>query len=453
MARQPPELVEQQRALGRYLATLREAAGLYQTDIARAVPCHRTTVTHAEAGSQLPNADFWETADRVVGANGALIAEYDAFIQARETYKAGQRAARRARAANELVKLASNDKQSNAAIATPNGLQLVDWRDGTLSLGEEQEALELAQRVAASDVSNETLSRLEGIVDELAIKYPNTPPQQLLGPVRRHVSYVMRLLDARKTLDQYRRLLIVGSWLSLIAATLCIDLERRAVANSWLATATSLAQQAGQHEIYAWRYETEAWQALNDGDYQHAVQLSQAAQRFAPRGSSAAIQATAQEGRAWARLGLAPETYDALNRVERFVSRMARPETPEHHYRYDPDKAEAFVATTLAWLGDVAAEHHARHVVATLTQEAEAGRWPRRLASANIDLSLALLLTDRLDEACAIAQESMLSGRLVASNHWRALEVVCTVEDRGLPEASDLREAYQLMRRGNELHE
>jgi tetratricopeptide (TPR) repeat protein len=210
-----------------------------------------------------------------------------------------------------------------------------------------------------------------------------------------------------------------------------------------------LAQQTGQSEIYAWRYETEAWQVLNDGDYHHAVELSQAAQRLAPHGSSAAIQATAQEGRAWARLGKAKETRGALNRVERFVSRMTKPETPEHHYHYDPDKAEAYVATTLAWLGDVASEHHARHVVATLTQEAEAGRWPRRLASATIDLALALLLTDRFDEACAVAQASMLSGRLVASNHWRALEVVRTIEARGLPEAPDLREAYELMRRGD----
>ncbi|MGH3718197.1 MAG: helix-turn-helix domain-containing protein [Pseudonocardiaceae bacterium] len=80
MARQPEHITELQRALGRYLAVLREAAGLYQVDVARAVPCHRTTVTHAEAGSQLPDADFWEIADRVVGADGALIARYDADI-------------------------------------------------------------------------------------------------------------------------------------------------------------------------------------------------------------------------------------------------------------------------------------------------------------------------------------------------------------------------------------
>ncbi|MGH3669104.1 MAG: helix-turn-helix domain-containing protein [Pseudonocardiaceae bacterium] len=449
MARLPAELTQQQRALGRHLATLREAAGRYQTDIARAVPCHRTTVTHAEAGSQLPDADFWETADGIVGAHGALIAQYGALLQAREAHKAGERAARRARANAELAKLVSDDKRT-ALPPTSNGLQLAVWQDLSLRGVDGHEALELARRVAASDVSTETVSRLENIVDELAIKYPKTPPQELLGSVRQHIAYVMRLLDARKTLDEHRRLLIVGGWLSLIAATLYIDLEQRTAANYWLATAASLAKQTSQSEIHAWRYETEAWQVLNDGDYHHAVELSQAAQRLAPRGSSAAIQATAQEGRAWARLGNAKETYNALTRVEGYVSRMPKPETPEHHYRYDPDKAEAYVATTLAWLGDVASEHHARHVVTTLTQEVEAGRWPRRLASANIDLALALLLTDRLDEACAIAQESMLSGRLVASNHWRALEVVRTIETRGMPEATDLQETYELMRPGSD---
>lgn len=98
MGRQPAQLVEQQRALGRRLATFREAAGLFQADIARSVPCHRTTVTHAEAGSQLPDSHFWETVDRAVGVNGALLATYDSLIQAKESYKADQITVRRARA-------------------------------------------------------------------------------------------------------------------------------------------------------------------------------------------------------------------------------------------------------------------------------------------------------------------------------------------------------------------
>ncbi len=44
----------------------------------------------------------------------------------------------------------------------------------------------------------------------------------------------------------------------------------------------------------------------------------------------------------------------------------------------------------------------------------------------------------------------MLSGRLVASNHWRAREVVRTIEGRGLPEAADLRESYELMRQSSD---
>ncbi|MGH4000891.1 MAG: helix-turn-helix domain-containing protein, partial [Pseudonocardiaceae bacterium] len=187
MARQPPELAERQRALGRYLATLREAAGLYQTDIARVVPCRRTTVTHAETGSQLPDADFWETADSVVGAQGALIAQYDALIQARETHKADQRAARRARANTELAKLASSNERTAFSV-TSNGRQLAVWQDLSLRDGDEHEALELARRVAASDVSTETLNRLEDIVDDLAIKYPKTQPRELLGSVRRHIA-------------------------------------------------------------------------------------------------------------------------------------------------------------------------------------------------------------------------------------------------------------------------
>jgi hypothetical protein len=35
------------------------------------------------------------------------------------------------------------------------------------------------------------------------------------------------------------------------------------------------------------------------------------------------------------------------------------------------------------------------------------------------------------------------SGVLVPSNYWRAAEVIITVEARGLPEATGLREAYQ----------
>jgi hypothetical protein len=119
------------------------------------------------------------------------------------------------------------------------------------------------------------------------------------------------------------------------------------------------------------------------------------------------------------------------------------PEHPEHHYRYDPSKSEAYVATTLSWLGDPAAEPYARQVLARLESAADGLLRPRRAASARLDLALALLATDQPDEAGQLALMTMTSGVLVPSNYWRAREVIGAIETRRMPEAAELREAYR----------
>ncbi|GAA2119879.1 helix-turn-helix transcriptional regulator [Actinomadura alba] len=311
---------------------------------------------------------------------------------------------------------------------------------------DELEALELARRAAASDVGAETLEVLEMVVDEFAIAYPGTPPAELLRRVRRTLSYVMQLLDGRKTLTEHRRLLVVGGWLSLLAATCHTDLHQRSAATARLRAAAQMAEHADHPEIAAWCLETEAWRALTDGDYQRAVTLSKGAQTVAPKSSSAYVQATAQEGRAWARLGARPETHKSLDRVARLVEPLPMPDRPEHHYRYDPAKGDAYAATTLSWLGDPSAEPYARRVLARLESAEEGPPRPRRAASARLDLSLALLSADQPDEAVHLTHAAIASGVLVPSNHWRAAEVVAAVEALRLPEAAELREAYRGLR-------
>jgi transcriptional regulator with XRE-family HTH domain len=310
---------------------------------------------------------------------------------------------------------------------------------------DELAALELVRRVTASDVSNETLTQLELVVDDLAVAYPVTPPADLLARIRRYLGYVENLIDGRMTLQERQRLTVVGGWLSLLAATVHIDLEQVGPATARLRAAAQLARHAGHREIEAWTFETDAWRVLTVGDYRLAVDLSRAAQAIAPAGSSVAIQATAQEGRAWARLGEPQETYDAVDRVHHLVAPMKPSDRPEHHYRYDPEKSVAYVATTLAWLGDPAAETYAREILNRLATfgQASNGKWPRRMASANLDLALSLLLTGKHDEACDAALRGIASGRVAPSNHWRAAEVVKAVEARQVPGAADLREAYQ----------
>jgi tetratricopeptide (TPR) repeat protein len=310
----------------------------------------------------------------------------------------------------------------------------------------EIEALELARRIQVSDVSDETLTRLQRMADRMAMSYAGTPPAELLPQVRHHLGYVTGLTEARMTIAQRRTLLITGGWLSLLAATLHIDLRQARAAEAWLVTAEQMVGHAGHDEIIAWCYETRAWDVLTAGRYRDALDLSQRAQAIAPAGSSALIQATAQEGRAWARMGRSAETRSALNRVARLVSNLPTPDNPEHHYRYDPAKAISYTATTLSWVGDPAAEEFARAAIDQLSAEPGGVPRPRRLASARLDLGLALLAAGKPDEASAEALAAVTSGRIVPSNWWRAVEVLHGVEEAGVPEAEDLHEAYRAYR-------
>lgn len=345
------------------------------------------------------------------------------------------------RGRNRMLYLGVFDMTEDELFGSQKGVHAV--HPPGLAHDDEIEALELARRAAASDVGGETLRRLEMAVDDLAVAYPRTPPAELLERVRRHLAYVAGLLDARKTLAEHQRLLVVGGWLSLLGATCHVDLHQRDAAIARLRTAAGLAEETGHAEIAGWCLETEAWQALTDGDYRHAATLSQGAQAVAPTGSSAYIQASAQEGRAWARLGAARETRRQLDRVAALTGNLPAPDRPEHHYRYDPAKADAYTATTLAWLGDPAAEPYARTVLARLQAPADGRVRARRLASARLDLSLALVASGRPDEAAHETLAAVTSGVLVPSNYWRAVEVIGAVEAARVPEVVELREAYR----------
>jgi transcriptional regulator with XRE-family HTH domain len=401
-------------AFGRELARLMEARGLGVRELGRRVPCNPGHISNLRRGKAQPSPELAADLDRALGADGKLAAL--------------------------ALALALAPAQRRHRTLVPDGAAADD----------EIAALEFARRAEASDVGNGVLERLELAVDDLAMAYPGTPPADLLGRVRTHLGYVGHLLDARATLTQHRRLLVTGGWLSLLAATCLIDLHKDHAAAAHLRTAAQLARETDHAEIAAWCLETQAWQVLTAGDYRRAANIAQAAQRVAPRDGSAFIQATAQEGRAWARLGAAAETRAALARVEKLVSPLPMPDRPEHHYRYDPAKSQAYTATTLSWLGDPAAESYARQVLLRLESTADGPPRPRRAASARLDLSLALIAAGRHDEAAGTVLQAVISGRLVPSNYWRAREVIHAVAERGLPEARELTEAYREACNGSE---
>ncbi|PPK68067.1 helix-turn-helix transcriptional regulator [Actinokineospora auranticolor] len=420
MGRESEVVLARRRQLGLRLAAFRRAAGLTQAELAERLLCDRSMVAHLERGRGRGTADWWRDADKALAAGGVLVDEYgEAVAVAAEVVARGRASA----LAEVQAQVGAFRQVSSDPLA-----------------GDDELAWELARRVAATDVSGETVGRLERAFDGLAVDYPKASPAALLVRLRAHLGYVAGLLDKRATLDERRRLVVVGGWMSLLAATCHVDLRQRHAAGAYLRTAASLARHAGHDEIRAWCYETEAWRVLTDGDFPRALELSRSARHHAPAGSSIAIQATAQEGRALARLGDRRATARVISQVHRLVAPLPTPDA-EHHYRYDPHKAVAYTATTLAWAGDPAAEAHAREIIARLAPPGDTTRWPRRAASAHLDLALALANAGRHDEACQCAVRAIESGRIVPSNLWRVTEVV----DRVGPNARtpDLQDAYR----------
>jgi hypothetical protein len=383
---------------GRELARLMDARGVGVRELARQVHYNAGHISNLRSGKARPSPELAQELDDYLAAGGTL-----------------------------------------AALAPIVGRVVMRQA----SLTDELAAVELSRRAEASDVSDGTLERLELAFDHLATAYPRTPSADLLSAVRDHLGYTTSLLDGRATLTQRRRLLVSGGWLSLLAATCLIDLGQERPAMAYLRTADQLARDTCHAEIGAWVLETRAWVAVTSGGYRQAAELSRAAQQAAPHGGSAHIQATAQEGRAVARMGDAAATTRVLTRIEALVSPLVMPDRPEHHYRYDPAKAEAYTATTLAWVGDPAAERFARDVLARLESPADGPPRHRRAATARLDLALALVASDKPDEAAAMTMQAVLSGRIVPSNYWRASEVIGAVAARGVPEARELAEAYR----------
>lgn len=377
------------------LTALMDESGLGVRALARHVPCDPGLISRLGSGHARPSAQIAARLDEILAASGSL-----------------------------------------AALATAAARTSVN-----LSPDAELAAVEAARRAWTSDVGRAAAERLEQLADSLALEYAAAAPADLLARATAALGYTTALLEKKMTLAEHRRLLVTTAWLSLLAATSLTDLGRAAAAMAHLRNAADIAQEAGHAELQAWVLETRAWQALVGGRYQQAAALASGAQDAAPAGSSARIQATAQEGRAWARLAAVPQTLDALARVEAAVSPMPQPEYPEHHYVYDPAKAEAYLATTLAWIGDPAAEGYARSVLTRIESGADGTVRPRRAATARLDLALALASAGRVDEATGTAREAIDSGVMVPSHLWRAEEVIAAVSQRDPAGASELRES------------
>lgn len=390
--------------LGAALRARRVEKGLTLEQFAEQIGYSPQHVSQVELAQTSVSGSFVARCDRALNAQGGLLALLTPVIYEQAMQRHARGAARRR----------ASDSGGMLELSAVPGAR------GDEGVSDELEAVELATRVRSGDVSAATLDGLALGVHELCRRYTRVPPAALVDAVRGYRRHLFDLLDARMALRQRRELIVTAGWLSLLAACLHVDLGQPTAARESRRAAHDLGVDAGDRQIVAWGLEVRAWQAILAGRHEDAVKLCDAGSDLAGRDTSAAVQLTAQQARAQARLGRARETHAALDRAAASCSRLPTPEHPDHHFTFDPRKLTSYTATALAWLGDgERAEPFAREVIDLRRRE---GR-PRRVATARIDLALILAQQDRPEEACDLGQLALASGRLVRSNIWRAAEL------------------------------
>jgi transcriptional regulator with XRE-family HTH domain len=357
MARQPPDLAEQQRLLGRYLAALRQAAGLYQTDIARAVPCHRTNVAHAEAGSQLPDVHFWETADRVVGASGALMARYDALIQARQAHAAHLQVQRRAKAQATVRQLrAASPPARHDTSADPVPMHAIE----TLRRG-------LNETISERTMTPASLDDWEQTVFYYGQATRNRAPIVLLGDLSVDLAQLREALARCRSASALRRLTRTTAQMAGLMCLTLIKLDERTAFRRWARTARLAAHEAGDPLIHSWVRAQEAYGHYYSGDLAEAIQVAQHAQALSgPVPSVGAVLAAALEARAQAALGHRQETCAALGYAEACLSRLDASDIGTSAFNYNEAQLRFHEGNAFTHLHDTRAAWRAQETALDL---------------------------------------------------------------------------------------
>ena len=132
-AQQPAErdLAAAKRALSAGLAARRRALGLTQPELAALTGVSVTLVGHAETGRLWQSRRFWERADAILDAAGALITLHDTYRQA--VAAAGRTAGDGAdNQPSERVELTRQPAAAPSGLITPTCVMIV-WGDGSVT--------------------------------------------------------------------------------------------------------------------------------------------------------------------------------------------------------------------------------------------------------------------------------------------------------------------------------
>ncbi|MGH3772150.1 MAG: helix-turn-helix domain-containing protein [Pseudonocardiaceae bacterium] len=355
------------RTFGDTLRHLRTEAGLTQGELAKQANWSQSQISRTEQNLFTPDDATAQRLDRVLGANGRLVAAY-------------------------------------ATVTTPSA-DLVHPGGDPLIFSD------LLRKIHRTDVGPDTIDQLTVITEQLCCEYVSRRPEELREDAHHQLEYIQHLLEGPTRLSEHRELLVIAGWLSLLIGCVNYDLGLARHAETARTAAFQLGREAGHGEIIAWSFEMSAWFALTQGRLRSVLDYADAGIKAAPQ-ASVAVQLAAQRARAHGRMGNSSEVRHAMDQGFRLLGGHEHPTRPENHFVIDPTKWDFYAMDCYRIGGDDARAAQHAHEVLRLSQRPDGSdRSPMRATEARLTLSIVSLRDGDIDRATDWARKAFHTDR------------------------------------------
>ncbi|MFD7645738.1 hypothetical protein ACFV4P_34420 [Kitasatospora sp. NPDC059795] len=180
-----------------------------------------------------------------------------------------------------------------------------------------QRARQFALLTGQENLTNEAMELVYDDVRQLTLDYPQRPLSELLGNMVTTQENIYGLLERRTAPEQSRQLYFLSSVTGGLLAKASHDLADPSAAMTQARTAYMCAEHAGHNGLKAWVRGIQSLVAYWAGRPHESIRYASSGEELAARsGSTTSVWLPVSEARAWAAVGNAEKSRDAIRRAE-----------------------------------------------------------------------------------------------------------------------------------------
>lgn len=305
----PDDVRERRKALGRRLASLREAAGYTQHEFAPLTLYGRSTVANVETGGQRAQREFWQRCDEALATGGALTADYDELTGLEQQLRAAEAWS----AASPPAANGDACSGQGGGFAGAAGDAYVEVERSIMNAS--RETSEHAMDAGAWSVSDATVEQLRDDAARIARSFTRTAPAAAVTEILRVRNRATDLLERTRRPGQQQELYLVVAQTAGLLASVSVDLGLWPQAMDYARATYTYGEVVGHPGVRAFARGMQATIAYWTGQPGDAVEYAQAAVALAPPGV-ARVRALSVLARAWSHRGAADEVEQAITAAE-----------------------------------------------------------------------------------------------------------------------------------------